>query len=277
MADEDNTTPKSGEKPQKRGRKRAKTKRFFKKRYIFLLLIIAAALFWVGWRYFSSFVSTDDAFVEGHIIRVSPKISGIISKLHIDDNEHVKKGALLIEIDDRDFKVRYEQAKASYDMALYRQKSAKATENAADIDLELAKQDLERYEGLFKKGAVSQQELDRARSKYEQARASLTGAQENVFSKRKNKVADAELQKLSAAAVSAHGQSALLRRIEPLLTEEEHGIFLRGRNAKKATKSKNADVAEYNRSTGFEAVLGYLYLTGDEQRIYQLLEAGNAD
>lgn len=87
----------------------------------------------------------------------------------------------------------------------------------------------------------------------------------------------AELQKLSAAAVSAHGQSALLRRIEPLLTEEEHGIFLRGRNAKKATKSKNADVAEYNRSTGFEAVLGYLYLTGDEQRIYQLLEAGNAD
>ncbi len=203
MADEDNTTPKSGEKPQKRGRKRAKTKRFFKKRYIFLLLIIAAALFWVGWRYFSSFVSTDDAFVEGHIIRVSPKISGIISKLHIDDNEHVKKGALLIEIDDRDFKVRYEQAKASYDMALYRQKSAKATENAADIDLELAKQDLERYEGLFKKGAVSQQELDRARSKYEQARASLTGAQENVFSKRKNKVADAELQKLKAAMEQA--------------------------------------------------------------------------
>ena len=111
MADEDNTTPKSGEKPQKRGRKRAKTKRFFKKRYIFLLLIIAAALFWVGWRYFSSFVSTDDAFVEGHIIRVSPKISGIISKLHIDDNEHVKKGALLIEIDDRDFKVRYENTR----------------------------------------------------------------------------------------------------------------------------------------------------------------------
>lgn len=108
-----------------------------------------AVFFWVGWMYFSSFVSTDDAFVEAHIVRVSPKISGIISKLYIDDNQHVKKGDLLLEIDDRDFKVRYEQAKAAYDMAIYRQKSAKATESAADIDLALAKQDLDRYEGLF--------------------------------------------------------------------------------------------------------------------------------
>ena len=47
--------------------------------------------------------------------------------------------------------------------------------------------------------------------------------------------------------------------------------MLRGRNANKATKSKNADVAEYNRSTGFEAVLGFLYLTGSEDRIEELL------
>lgn len=203
MADEENTTPKNDDKPQKRGRKRAKTKRVFKKRYIILLGVVAAVLFVLGWMYFSSFVSTDDAFVEAHIVRVSPKISGIISKLYIDDNQHVKKGDLLIEIDDRDFKVRYEQAKAAYDMALFRQSSARATESAADIDLELAKQDLDRYEGLFKKGAVSQQELDRARSKYEQSRANLTGAQENVFSKKKNKVADAELQRLKAAMEQA--------------------------------------------------------------------------
>lgn len=81
----------------------------------------------------------------------------------------------------------------------------------------------------------------------------------------------AELQKLSSALVSAHGQSNLLAKIEGRLTQEEHEIFLRGRNAKKATKSKNADVAEYNRSTGFEAVLGFLYLTGSEDRIEELL------
>ena len=78
------------------------------------------------------------------------------------------------------------------------------------------------------------------------------------------------LQKLSAAQVSAKGQAALWERIEPRLTEEEREIFLRGRNAKKPTKSKNASVGEYVRSTGFEALIGYLYLTGQAQRIGEL-------
>lgn len=80
------------------------------------------------------------------------------------------------------------------------------------------------------------------------------------------------LQKLTSSEVSAHGQSELLEKILPLFTEEENDVFKRGRNAKKATRSKNASVVEYNRSTGFEAVLGYLYLTGQYQRISQLLE-----
>ena len=81
-----------------------------------------------------------------------------------------------------------------------------------------------------------------------------------------------ELQKLTSAEVSAHGQSELLEKIQPLFTEAEEDIFRRGRNAKKSTKSKNASVLEYNRSTGFEAVLGYLYLTGQYQRISEILE-----
>lgn len=79
-----------------------------------------------------------------------------------------------------------------------------------------------------------------------------------------------ELNALATAKVSAHGQSEALARILPLLTEEEEEIFRRGRNAKKPTKSKNASVAEYVRSTGFEALLGYLYLTGQEERIEEL-------
>lgn len=81
----------------------------------------------------------------------------------------------------------------------------------------------------------------------------------------------AQLQKLTSSEVSAHGQSELLEKIIPLMTEEEVAIFKRGRNAKKSTKSKNASVAEYNRSTGLEAVLGYLYLTGQYSRISELL------
>ena len=71
-----------------------------------------------------------------------------------------------------------------------------------------------------------------------------------------------ELNKKAAEIVSAHGQSGALERMLPLLTEEEEAVYRRGRNAKKATKSKNATVSDYVRSTGFEALLGYLYLTG---------------
>lgn len=82
----------------------------------------------------------------------------------------------------------------------------------------------------------------------------------------------ADLQKRTCDAVSAKGQSDLLSRVEERFTEEESAVYHRGRNAKKATKSKNASVADYNRSTGFEAVLGYLYLTGRYERISELIE-----
>lgn len=84
-----------------------------------------------------------------------------------------------------------------------------------------------------------------------------------------------ELQKRASALVSAKGQAKLFSEIESRLTETEREIFLRGRNAKKPTKSKAATVAEYNVSTGFEAVIGYLYLTGDYRRIDELLSAVN--
>ena len=75
------------------------------------------------------------------------------------------------------------------------------------------------------------------------------------------------LNRRASERVSAHGQSEALARILPMLTEEEAEIYRRGRNAKKPTKSKNATVAEYVRSTGFEALLGYLYLTGQAEQI----------
>ncbi|HIU01038.1 MAG TPA: Mini-ribonuclease 3 [Candidatus Coproplasma excrementavium] len=80
------------------------------------------------------------------------------------------------------------------------------------------------------------------------------------------------LQKLSSEIVSAHGQSGLAAELLPLFTEEEADIFRRGRNARKTARSKHASVSEYNRSTGFEAVLGYLYLTGQYERIDFLLK-----
>lgn len=83
------------------------------------------------------------------------------------------------------------------------------------------------------------------------------------------------LQKHTANKVSAIGQSQLLKRVEGLFTQEEEEIYHRGRNAKKTTRSKSASVIDYNRSTGFEAVLGFLYLCGRMDRIKQLLGGDN--
>ncbi len=84
-----------------------------------------------------------------------------------------------------------------------------------------------------------------------------------------------ELQKRTSKSVSAIGQSHLLARLESSFTQEEEEIYHRGRNAKKTTRSKSASVTDYNRSTGFEAVLGFLYLCGRADRINQLLGGEN--
>lgn len=92
---------------------------------------------------------------------------------------------------------------------------------------------------------------------------------ERLVKKGEGKASD--LQRTASKIVSAHGQSEFLNLLLPNLTEEETEVFKRGRNARKATKSKNALVSEYNRSTGFEAVLGYLYLLERYERITELM------
>jgi ribonuclease-3 family protein len=86
-----------------------------------------------------------------------------------------------------------------------------------------------------------------------------------------------QLNKLATAEVKATAQAELIKQIMPLLNEEELAIFKRARNAKKTTKAKHATVAEYNASTGFEAVVGYLHLIGDNDRLNFLLNKGIED
>lgn len=84
-----------------------------------------------------------------------------------------------------------------------------------------------------------------------------------------------ELNKLATAEVRATAQAEFFKEIEHLLTDEEYAVFKRARNAKKPTKAKSATVCEYNVSTGFEALLGYLYMCGDTDRLNFLLNKGN--
>lgn len=70
--------------------------------------------------------------------------------------------------------------------------------------------------------------------------------------------------------VSAHAQSELLEKLSDILTDDEKAVVRRGRNAKSHSHPKNADLSEYHTATGFEALWGYLYLSGDNGRITEL-------
>ena len=83
-----------------------------------------------------------------------------------------------------------------------------------------------------------------------------------------------KLHKKASALVKAGAQAALLMAIESDLTEEEHAVYKRGRNAKSASMAKNATMKEYRMATGFEALVGYLYLSGQLERLFKLVSLG---
>ena len=74
--------------------------------------------------------------------------------------------------------------------------------------------------------------------------------------------------------VNAKGQTEMMGRIKPYLTEEERTIFRRGRNSKTISAAKNQSHHDYRIATGFEALLGYLYLSGRMERIMELVRIG---
>ncbi len=83
-----------------------------------------------------------------------------------------------------------------------------------------------------------------------------------------------ELNKLATKKVNAVAQAELVNKLLPFLSEDELAIFKRARNAKKPTKAKHASIMQYNLSTGFEAVIGYLYILGEIERLNFLLNLG---
>ena len=74
--------------------------------------------------------------------------------------------------------------------------------------------------------------------------------------------------------VQASAQSEMMRALQPLLTEEEHAVYRRGRNAKSVSPAKNQSLTDYRRATGFEALMGYLYLKKDWKRLLDLVKIG---
>jgi ribonuclease-3 family protein len=82
-----------------------------------------------------------------------------------------------------------------------------------------------------------------------------------------------ELQRRTAETVNARAQSIKSAELFPKLNEDERAVYMRARNGRTRTAAKNAELSEYKKATAYEAVLGFLYITGQRERICALLDA----
>jgi len=112
------------------------------------------------------YVSTDDAFIEGHVVPISAKVSAHVTKVPVEDNQEVKAGDLLIELDSNDFRVKDQMAKAEL--------------QAAEAEAEKAHTDAERYKKLNSQDEVSKQQLDMAVLRTQIADAKVASAKAHV-------------------------------------------------------------------------------------------------
>ncbi len=168
--------------------------------------------------------STDDAFVEGHIISVAPRVSGPVIKLYIKDNQEVKKGDLLLEIDPNDYIVALEQKEAKLLEAKAQlnashknidETTSVSSKTQKDISsvkshLDFAKRTYERDLKLSKDGIVSKEELDNSKTVYNSLTANYLAEQE------KKKAADIAIQ---SAIAKRQEIEATIKRLESEIDE----------------------------------------------------------
>lgn len=81
-----------------------------------------------------------------------------------------------------------------------------------------------------------------------------------------------KLHRASSKLVCAEAQARMIKALKPHLTDKELEVYKRGRNAKSHTSAKNASIKDYRRATGFEALLGYLFLDGQKERADELMK-----
>jgi membrane fusion protein (multidrug efflux system) len=171
-----------------------------------LVLFTAAVL--VGLHYYAgaqSFQSTDDAFVDGHIVNVAPQVAGRVSRVLVNDNQMVKKGDLLVEIDPRDFQAALRQKEAAQQSAQAQAdavvasiqqakahvatleatiESDQATADADRANADKAQKDLIRNQELAKQKVISPQDLDTSKASADSSQATYQAELKKVVSDR---------------------------------------------------------------------------------------------
>jgi membrane fusion protein (multidrug efflux system) len=142
---------------------------FRKKRVLIPFLLFIMAIFAGAWYWFvelRNFVSTDDAFVDADRVSISAKVLGRISRLTVDEGSAVKKGDILVQLDDSDLRAQLEQAKANLTLA-------RESLPLSRVNLARSQDDFQRADVQFKKAIVTQEQHSHAQKTLEAARAEL--------------------------------------------------------------------------------------------------------
>jgi membrane fusion protein (multidrug efflux system) len=177
---------------------------------IALAVISAGVAYWLQSR---NYESTDDAFVDGYMTQISPRVAGPVVALKFSDNQHVTQGQTLVLIDPHDFQVKLDQAKAARASAAASLQQAaaqigvlqanedqsKANVVVTEADLVQAQQDYQRFTSI-NPHAVSQQQVDNATATFHSAQAKLNAAKQAVAG------AEAQLQAGQAQVAAAQAQ-----------------------------------------------------------------------
>ena len=151
-----------------------------------VVLLVGGVLWWLNAR---NYESTDDAFIDTHIIQVSPQISGQVVRVAVGDNQLVRKGQLLVQIDPADTQARLDQAQSQESVAQTQYQQAQANEAGAAAQALNAEHELARYRLLrsYSTAAVAQQQIDQAVAtdrnaiaQRDSARAQIAGAQAQI-------------------------------------------------------------------------------------------------
>ncbi|MDR2992105.1 MAG: efflux RND transporter periplasmic adaptor subunit [Burkholderiaceae bacterium] len=159
-------------------------------------VVVLVGLFWAGyeWMVLSHYESTDNAYVQGNMIQITPQVGGTVTAIYADETDRVQAGQPLIKFDPADTSVALAQAEAALGQTvrqvrtLYANNGALAAQvklreadvNKAQTQLSTAQQDLKRRQSLANTGGVSGEELAHARDQVTAARSSLDAAQAAV-------------------------------------------------------------------------------------------------
>src|SRR5690242_1796681 len=190
---------------------------FYKRRGVIIIaavVLLLATIFGIRyWLYARSHETTDDAFIDGHIIQVSPKVPGNVVKVYVSDNQTVDAGDLLAELDDRDLQAKVDQAKAALNAGMAQQKQAQT-------QVTLTR-------------ATTRANVRQAAAGVQQARSGVSGARAGAASERSRtsqssagiNTAEANMQQaraqLGAAQAEAVRANADVQRYQTLFDKDE--------------------------------------------------------